>query len=100
MGGNLIHHPDDVGTPTANLLLITIFLNNIIPTPGAKFANANISNFYLMTPLKCPEYARIKFSDIPEEVVKEYKLDEKVTPDGWIYIKVVCGILLTSSRIT
>ena len=28
MGGNLINYPDDVGTPTANLLLIKIFLNS------------------------------------------------------------------------
>jgi hypothetical protein len=26
MGGNLINYPEDVGTPTANLLLIKIFL--------------------------------------------------------------------------
>ena len=92
MGGNLINYPDNVGTPTANLLLIRIFLNSIISTPGAKFANADISNFYLMMPLKRPEYAKIKFSDIPEEVIKEYKLDEKVTLDEWVYIEVVRGM--------
>ena len=32
MGGNLIDYPDDVGTPTANLLLIKIFLNSVIST--------------------------------------------------------------------
>ena len=47
MGGNLIHYPDDVGTPTADLLLIKIFLNSVISTPAARFANADISNFYL-----------------------------------------------------
>lgn len=60
MGGNLINYPEDVGTPTANLLLIKIFLNSVISTNGAKFANADISNFYLMTPLKRPEYAKIR----------------------------------------
>jgi hypothetical protein len=108
MGGNLINYPEDVGTPTANLLLIKIFFNSVISTPGAKFANADISNFYLMTPLKQPEYAKIKLSDIPEEVIKEYKLHEKATPDGWIYIKVIRGmyglhprhVWLTSSRIS
>ena len=52
LGGNLINYPDDVGTPTANLLLIKIFLNSVILTPGAQFAMADISNFYLMMPLK------------------------------------------------
>ncbi len=88
MGGNLINYPDDVGTPTATLLLIKIFLNSVISKKGAKFSNADLANFYLMTPLKWPEYAKIKLTDIPEEVIQEYKLHECMTPDGWVYIKV------------
>ncbi len=45
-----------------------------------------------MTPLKWPEYAKIKLTNIPEEVIKEYKLHEYVTPDGWVYIKVIQGM--------
>ena len=92
MGGNLINYPDDVGTPTANLLLIKILLNSVISTPKAKFATADISNFYLMTPLKRPEYAKIKLSDIPEEIIEAYNLREKATPDGWVYIMVIRGM--------
>jgi hypothetical protein len=71
MGGNLINYPEDVGTPTANLLLIKILLNSVILMRGAKFAGADLANFYLTTPLKRPEYAKIKLSDLPEEVIKE-----------------------------
>jgi hypothetical protein len=92
MGGNLINYPEDVGTPTANLLLIKIFLNSVISTRGAKFAGADLANFYLMTPLKRPEYANIKLSDIPEEVIKEKNLHQYATPDGWVYIKVSRGM--------
>jgi hypothetical protein len=92
MGGNLINYPEDVGTPTANLLLIEIFLNSVISTTGARFANADISNFYLMTPLRRKEYAKIRLSDIPEEVIKEYNLREKATPDRWVYIEVGRGM--------
>jgi hypothetical protein len=92
MGGNLINYPEDVGTPTANLLLIKIFLNSVISTAGARFANADISNFYLMTPLNRPEYAKIRMLDIPEEVINEYNLREKAMPDGWIYIEVIRGM--------
>jgi hypothetical protein len=49
MGGNINNYPDDVGTPTATLLLIKIFLNSVISTKRAKFANAELANFYLMT---------------------------------------------------
>ena len=81
MRGNLIIFPDDIiGTPTADLLLlIKIFLDSVISTPGAKFANVDISNFLLMTPLTRPEYARIKFSDVPDKIVEQYKLKEKAT---------------------
>jgi hypothetical protein len=92
MGGNLINYPDDVGTPTANLLLIKIFLSSVILTKGAKFANADLANFYLMTPLKRPKYANIKLTNMPKEVIKEYNLHEYVTPDGWVYIKVIWGM--------
>ena len=45
-----------------------------------------------MTPLKRPKYAKIKLSDIPEEVIKEYNLHQYATPDGWVYIKVSRGM--------
>jgi hypothetical protein len=88
MGGNLINYPHDVGVPKANLLLIKIFLNSVISTKGAKFANANLANFYLMLLLKRPEYAKIILSDLPEEVIIIYKLHQFATPDGWVYVKV------------
>ena len=92
LGGNLIHYPDDVGTPTADLLLIKKILNSTISTDGAKFATADLSNFYLMTPLKQPEYGRVKLMDIPDEIIEEYKLREKATAVGWVYFKVVRGM--------
>jgi hypothetical protein len=45
-----------------------------------------------MTPLRRPEYAKIRLSDIPEEIIEEYNLREKATPDGWVYIKVIRGM--------
>ena len=47
----------------------------------------DIANFYLMTPLKCPEYVKIKLRDILEEIIIEYRLRDLATPDGNIYIK-------------
>ena len=39
-----------------------------------------------MTPLKRPKYTKIKLSDIPQEVMDEYNITAKATPDGWVYI--------------
>ena len=92
LGGNLINYPDDVGTPTADLLLIKIFINSVISTKGAKFVNADISNFYLMTPLKRPEFAKVRLSDIPAEIIALYELEKIATPEGWVYIQVERGM--------
>jgi len=45
-----------------------------------------------MTPLKRPEYGRVKLTDIPDEIIEEYKLREKATADGWVYFKVMRGM--------
>jgi hypothetical protein len=44
-----------------------------------------------MTPLKQPEYGRVKLTDFPDEIINEYKLNDKAT-DGWVYFKVVHGM--------
>ena len=46
----------------------------------------DISNFYLMTPLKQPEYIRIHIKDIPVEIIAEYKLKENAEANGAVYI--------------
>ena len=51
LGGNLVHFPGNVGTPTADMLLVKILLNSVVSTPGAKFIAINISKFYLNTPM-------------------------------------------------
>ncbi len=47
----------------------------------------DISNFYLNSPLVRPEYIRIKTSDIPEEIINEYNLHNKVTESGHVHIE-------------
>ncbi|MGV7235206.1 MAG: hypothetical protein ACQ9ET_03015, partial [Nitrosomonadaceae bacterium] len=86
VGGDRINYPGEVATPTADMLVAKMLLNSVISTKGARFMTMDISNFYLMTPLKRPEYIKINISDIPDEVIKEYKLREKVTKNGHVYI--------------
>ena len=69
-----------------------MLFNSVISTKGAKFMTMDISNFYLMTPLSRPEYIRIKLTNIPDEIIREYNLDEKATKDGSIYIEANKGM--------
>ena len=45
-------YPGEVVTPTADMLVAKILFINIISTKGSRFMTIDISNFYLMTPLK------------------------------------------------
>jgi hypothetical protein len=60
--------------------------------PGVRFMMMDISNFYLNLPLACPECIRIKISDIPEEIINEYNLRNKVTESGHVHIEANKGM--------
>jgi hypothetical protein len=92
VGGDRVNYPGEVATPTAEMLVAKILFNSVISTLKAKFMTINISNFYLMTPLKWPEFIRMKLSNIPEEIIAEYKLRAIVTQDGLIYIQANKGM--------
>ncbi len=87
VGGDRINYPGEDNTPTADMLVAKMLFNSVISTKEARFMTMDISNFYLMTPLHRPEFIRIKLSDIPDEVINEYKLNEKATKNGSIYIR-------------
>ncbi|KAL7474721.1 hypothetical protein ACHAW6_000681 [Cyclotella cf. meneghiniana] len=70
------------------MLTAKILFNSVISTPGARSMTLDISNFYLITPLKRPEYLCMKLHDIPAEIIQEYKLKSLVKPDGSVYILV------------
>ena len=87
VGGNKINYPGKVATPTTEMLVAKLLFNSFISTQGARFMTMDIANFYLMTPLKRPEYVKIKLSDILEEIIVEYKLHELANAEGSVYVK-------------
>ncbi len=92
VGGNRINYPGKAATPIAEMLVAKMLFNSVISTKGAQFMTMDISNFYLMTPLHHAEFIRIKISDIPNEIIREYKLREKATKNGSIYIRAMHGM--------
>ena len=70
------------------MTLVKTMLNSVISTRGAKCVMLDIKDFYLNTPMKRYEYMRIKITDIPEEIILEYALHDKVTSDGHVYIEI------------
>jgi hypothetical protein len=56
------------------MFVTKMLFNSVNSTKGARFMTMDMSNFYLMTPLHCPEFICMKLSGIPDEVIEEYKL--------------------------
>jgi hypothetical protein len=52
----------------------------------------DIKDFYLCTPMKRPEYTKLKKMDIPEEIMREYQLQELKAVDGYVYCKITKGM--------
>ena len=92
VGGDRINYPGEVATPTADMMVAKILFNSVVSTKGAKFMTMDISNFYLMTPLKRPEYIRVSLKDIPEEIIKEYKLKDIALENGTVHIEANKGM--------
>ena len=92
IGGNRITNAGDVGTPTAEMLLVKIMLNSVISTPGAKFMSIDISNFYLNTPMLRYECMKLKLANLPEEIIQEYKLHDIATSNGSVHVEVRKGM--------
>jgi hypothetical protein len=92
VGGNLIDYPWEVATPTADLTTAKLLFNSVISTPGAVFVVLDCKNFYLQTPMKRPEFMRLKLSLIPEEIIEQYNLKDKVDDRGWVYVRIEQGM--------
>ena len=94
VGGDRLDYNDDAGSPAANLLETKILLNSVISDAhkGARFMSADIKDHFLATPMDHPEYMRVNYKYIPNDIRKRYNLDSMVTSDSTIYIKIQKGM--------
>ena len=86
VGGDRINCSGEVATPTADMLVAKFLFGSIVLTKDATFMTMDISNFYLMTPLKRPEYIQINIKDILEEIILKYNLREMAIPNESVHI--------------
>jgi hypothetical protein len=87
-GGDRVNYSGNTSTPSADMTLFKILLNSIISTKGARFVTVDIKDFYLCRPMKRFEYMRLKITDIPEEIIREYGLQALATSDGYVYCEI------------
>jgi hypothetical protein len=92
IGGNHITYAGNKSTPTTNLVTAKFLINSTILIPNAKFYGMDLSNFYLMTPMKEYKYMRLCLDLIPNEIVQKYNLHDLVDDQGWAYVKIRMGM--------
>jgi hypothetical protein len=90
VGGNLIDYPGESTTRTADITTAKLLWNSTLSTPNAKFACADVGNFYLATPMERYEYMRIKADLIPDDFKTHYNLHDKVH-NGYVYCEIRRG---------
>ena len=74
------------------MLTVKLILNSIVSTPNAKFMSIDIKDFYLNTPMPRYEYMQLKLSNLPDDVVRHYKLANVATKDGHTYTDIRRGM--------
>ena len=94
VGGDKLSYPYDSGSPAANLLETKILINSTISNAGrgARFMSADIKDYFLATPMSREEYMRVRVKHIPEDIFQRYHLRDKVTPEGYVYIRIKKGM--------
>jgi hypothetical protein len=91
-GGDRINYPGICGTLMADMILFKTLINSILSTPNVKCILMDIKDFYLRTPMKRLEYMQLKITDIPDEIIQEYKLMLLITQDRYIYCEITRGM--------
>ena len=94
VGGDRLVYLDDAGSPAANLMETKLLVNSTIShaKEGARFMSADIKDYFLATPMDKAEYMKVQYKHIPEDIRLQYNLQEKLTADNCIYIKIKKGM--------
>ena len=94
VGGDKLECEFDTGSPAASMLDTKILCNSIISdaSRGARFLDADIKDFFLMSYMDEPEYMRVAFKYFPKDIIQRYNLSQKVASDGYVYIKIKRGM--------
>ena len=88
--GDRLSYEEDAKIPVANLLETKILINSVIidVVKRSRFFSAYIKYHFLATPMRNPEYMKVKFKYLPEDMHQKYHLYQKVTNDDYIYIRI------------
>jgi hypothetical protein len=83
IGGDKVDYPGDKSSSTAALQTVKLLLNAVV-SEDASWCTADITDFYLGTPLPRKEYMRIRISQIPPRIITAYNFQHLAPTDSVI----------------
>ena len=92
VGGNLIDYPNPITTRICDLVTFKMHIYSTLSQSKRKYCSFDIKNFYHNTPMEHSEYMKIQIAQIPDEIVAEYNLQNKVHSDSAVYIEIRKGM--------
>ena len=94
VGGDKLDYPDDPASPAAGLIETKLLINSTISDAhkGAKFMSMDLKDHFLASPMDRPEYMKMHKRHIPTDIFEKYRLDQIVTPEGYVFIKIKKGM--------
>jgi hypothetical protein len=90
IGGDKVHYPGDTAAFVAHLETIRLHINAAV-SEDAELCTADISDFYLGTPLDRKEYMSISLKHIPIDIQERYNILGMVH-NGYILMEISKGI--------
>ena len=91
-GGNISDFEGPKIAETADLATVKILINATISDPQGKFMTADITDFYLGTPLSRPEYMVVRLDQIPQASQDKYILSPSLIRHGCVLAEVTKSI--------
>ena len=91
VGINLINFPDDVTTPTADIITANLIVNSVLSTKNEKFMCADIANLYLNNLMNRYDYMKLPLEIIPEEIIQQY-IPRNLSHKGFVYTEIQKGV--------
>ena len=95
VGGDKLPYDDDAGSPAASLLETKLIINSVISDSdkGARFFTLDLKDFFLCSTMEDPEYMKVYWKHIPEDIRQRYNLYQfKQDDDDYLYIKIKRGM--------
>ena len=93
VGGDKLDYFEDAGSPAASMLETKLLVNSVISNAhdGARFMSCDLKEFFLASTMERPEYMRIPWKYIPDDIRRKYELEGK-RYNNFVYVKIKRGM--------